>query len=223
MATQVFNIVILISGRGSNLRSLIDNAKSYRIGAVLSDKPDATGLDHARYAGIPAFGFQRSQYSSLLEHKLAIYREIEKKPYDLIVLAGFMQILENEFVQKHRGKIVNIHPSLLPEYKGLNTHRRVLNAFIQSAGKKNTHGCTVHYVHSAIDSGPIIAQAPCAIEPKDSEAQLADRVLQQEHRLFPWVIDKIAIQNIQYQSGTVAIDQQTISEGRSLGFKIGVT
>lgn len=215
-----FKIAVLISGRGSNLKSLIDKAHNYQVSHVISNTPDAPGLDFARQAGIETAAFVRSNAASLLEHKKQIYAQTEAVGADLIVLAGFMQILEREFVEQHRGKIVNIHPSLLPDFKGLNTHEKALDAYRLSGGAKSTHGCTVHYVEYAVDSGPLIAQATCEITEDDDVARLAARVLEKEHRLFPWVVNSIANGAIRHQSGKVSVSAAAKIEGRKLGFRV---
>lgn len=214
-----FNIAVLISGRGSNLKSLIDQAHHYQITRVISNNPDAAGLDFARCAGIETSAFARSEAASLLDHKAQIYAQTETSGADLIVLAGFMQILEKDFVAQHRGKIVNIHPSLLPDFKGLETHKKALDAYHLSKGAAPAHGCTVHYVEYAVDSGPLIAQATCKIAEKDTIDSLAARVLEQEHRLFPWVINSIANGEIQYLEGKVAVKAQAKMDGKRLGFQ----
>lgn len=215
-----FRITVLISGRGSNLLSLIQHAKNYRIVEVISDNSDAPGLRHAHQAGIDVIGFSRRSYPSLIAHKQAIYDKLEQTSHDLIVLAGFMQILEKEFVERHAGRIVNIHPSLLPAFRGLDSHKRALETFRRSGGKKACHGCTVHFVNTEVDTGPIIAQTVCPIESSDCEETLAARVLKHEHRIYPWVVNKIASRNICYQNGTVVLDKSTALEAERLGFNV---
>ena len=213
-------VVVLISGRGSNLRSLIAAAKSYKIVAVISNNANAPGLDFADTAGIETAAFDRNDAPSLNDHKKAIYRKVEEISPDLIVLAGFMQILEERFVEQFVGKIVNIHPSLLPQFRGLNTHKRALDLYHQSDGAQSRHGCTVHYVHNEVDTGPIIAQSACTIQSTDTEDTLSQRVLNQEHQLFPWVVNEIAIQNICYRNGKVEIATNTRGLGASRGFNL---
>lgn len=216
----MINIAVLISGRGSNLQALIEQAQHYRIDAVISDKVDAAGLDLARKAGIDTFSIPRKQSYSLIQHKHDIYAQIEALKPDLIVLAGFMQILEKEFTHAHSGKIVNIHPSLLPAFKGLRTHQRALEAYHASNGSQNKHGCSVHYVDYEVDSGALIAQAESLIRPSDTVETLAARVLEQEHRLFPWVINYIANHAIHYRHNQVDFSPEATSEARRLGFII---
>ena len=211
-------VVVLISGRGSNLRSLIAAAKNYKIVAVVSNNANAPGLQFADAAGIETRAFDRDNAPSLNDHKQAIYTKVEEISPDLIVLAGFMQILEEDFVEQFAGKIVNIHPSLLPQFRGLDTHQRALNLYRQSEGAQSRHGCTVHYVHSEVDTGPIIAQSACTIQSTDTDVKLAQRVLNQEHRLFPWVVNEIANQNISYSSTRVKIAKETRRHGAAKGF-----
>ncbi|NLF25606.1 MAG: phosphoribosylglycinamide formyltransferase [Deltaproteobacteria bacterium] len=177
-----FKVLVLISGRGSNLKALIDQAVDFRIIAVLSDEPDAKGLKFADEAGIPKHVFHVGK--KLL--KQAILEKCREISPDLIALAGFMRILQPEFVREFYGKLVNIHPSLLPDLPGLNTHKRAIQAGI------NKHGCTVHYVDNGVDTGPIIAQSSCAVTPDDTEESLSAKVLALEHRLYPWVVNNIA-------------------------------
>ena len=177
-------IAVLISGRGSNLKSLIDNAKNYRIIAVLSDKEDAPGLKYAKKAKIPQFTFSKKEYGHKKEQKKAIFETLQNLKPDYIALAGFMQIVPLYYLEEFT--IINIHPSLLPAYPGLDTHRRVLEA-----GEKE-HGCTVHFVDAGIDTGPIIAQEKVVVLPSDTEESLANRVLEKEHQIYPWVFNNIS-------------------------------
>lgn len=218
----MLNIVVLISGRGSNLNALIEQVRSYQIQAVISDKPDALGLDIAHDAGIDTFSVLRESSQTLIQHKQAIYAQVEALQPDLLVLAGFMQILEKDFTERHRGQIINIHPSLLPAFKGLHTHQRALDAYHSSQGQQTLHGCSVHYVDYEVDSGALIAQAECPIYASDTTDTLAARVLEQEHRLFPWVINQIAEHAIHYQQKYVDFSTQAVQESRALGFQIKV-
>lgn len=171
-------VAVLVSGRGSNLKALIDRASGYEIALVASNKPQAQALDVARTAGIPTWvyegrGAPREESDSLLT------RSLEDHGIGTIALAGYMQLLSPTFVERWRGRIVNIHPSLLPKYRGLNTHQRAL-----AAGEDET-GCTVHVVTEELDSGEILAQTTVAIEAGDSPATLSERVLMAEHALYP--------------------------------------
>ena len=168
-------VAILISGRGSNMKALIERARGYEVVLVASNKLHAPGLDVARALAVPTFAFdaRRDAFESALERSLLDHR------VGTIALAGYMRILSPEFVDRWRGRIVNIHPSLLPKHKGLDAHSRVL-----AAGEAVT-GCTVHLVSDEVDSGAIIAQAQVAVEAGDDAAKLAARVLQAEHELYP--------------------------------------
>lgn len=180
------NIVILISGRGSNMQAIVAAAKAQkwpaRIAAVISNRSDAEGLVFAAEQGITTAVVVSKNYPSREEFDAALQEKIDQYSPDLIVLAGFMRILTPRFVQHYAGRIVNIHPSLLPKYTGLHTHRRALEA-----GDKE-HGVTVHIVTSELDHGPILGQVRVPVLPDDTEASLANRVLTQEHILYPRVI-----------------------------------
>jgi phosphoribosylglycinamide formyltransferase-1 len=179
----VKKVVILISGSGSNLQSLIDNAKNINIHitAVISNQAEAYGLTRAKQANITtevllSNGLVRAEF----DEKLA--KIIDKYQPDLILLAGFMRILTQHFVTKYTGKILNIHPSLLPKFKGLNTHKRAIEA-----GEK-IHGASVHLVNGELDGGKVILQKSLAVLPDDNADSLAKRVLKQEHILYPQAI-----------------------------------
>ncbi len=176
------SLAIMISGRGSNMAALIEACKSGEINAdvvkVISDNAGAAGLLTAQQAGIETASFARRDYSSKSAHEEAIIAEINKTPPDLICLAGFMRILSAEFVAKFENKILNIHPSLLPKYPGLDTHARALQA-----GDKE-HGCSVHIVTQELDEGPVVAQAKTQINEDDDENSLAAKVLKLEHPLY---------------------------------------
>lgn len=168
-------VAVLISGRGSNMQALIEGARGYEIVLVASNRLHAPGLDMARALAVPTFAFeaQREAFESALERSLRDHR------VGTIALAGYMRLLSSQFVGRWQGRIVNIHPSLLPRHKGLDTHNRVL-----AAGETVT-GCTVHLVNDELDSGDIIAQAEVRVEPGDDAARLAARVLEAEHQLYP--------------------------------------
>ena len=180
------NIVILISGRGSNMQAIVTAAKAQkwpaRIAAVISNRTDAGGLVFAAEQGIATPVVVSKNFPSRDKFDAALQEKIDQYSPDLIVLAGFMRILTPQFVQHYAGRIVNIHPSLLPKYTGLHTHRRALEA-----GDKE-HGATVHIVTSELDHGPILGQVRVPVLPNDTEASLADRVLIEEHILYPRVI-----------------------------------
>lgn len=175
-------IVILISGRGSNMEALLDARLPARIAAVISNNPAARGLVTARDRGIATAVVDHRAYPDRDGFDAALAAEIDRHSPDLVVLAGFMRILTEPFIGRYRGRLMNIHPSLLPAFPGLDTHRRAL-----AAGAR-THGCTVHFVTPQLDSGPIIVQAAVPVLPGDTEEKLAARVLAEEHRIYPQAV-----------------------------------
>ena len=199
-----FSIVVLISGSGSNLQSIIDAVASAqikaRIGAVISNNAQAYGLERARQHNISHHLVEHKLFANREEFEHKLQQVIDQHQPDLIVLAGFMRILTAPFVEHYTGKMLNIHPSLLPDYKGINTHQRVLEQ-----GAK-IHGVSVHFVTPELDGGPIIAQARVAVYPDDSVAVLAKRVLIQEHRLYPIVIQWFVEKRLMLVEGKVQFD-----------------
>ena len=191
MSVASKSIVVLISGSGTNLQAIIDAVNSgsinANIAAVISNRPDAPGLDRARKAGINAVIIDQKSITDRNQFDEALIDEIDKYDADLVVLAGFMRILTEKFIDRYEHRIINIHPSLLPEFKGLNTHRRVLEA------GKTQHGASVHFVNIELDDGPVVIQAEVPVLPDDTEQSLAARVLEQEHIIYPmaiaWFID----------------------------------
>lgn len=180
-------IVVLISGGGTNLQAIIDASKhdnySGDIVAVVSNKADVYGLTRAQDADIPTSVLSHKDFDSREDYDSALITEINHYQPDLIVLAGFMRILTPKFVQKFQGSLINIHPSLLPKYQGLHTHQRAIDA-----GDKE-HGVSVHYVTEELDGGPVILQAKVPVFPEDTADDLAQRVHQQEHRIYPMVVN----------------------------------
>lgn len=176
-------IAVLISGRGSNLQCLIDAcaADDYpaRIVAVISNRPGAYGLERAREAGIPAIAIDHKAYDSREDFEAALDAALREAGAEFVCLAGFMRILTEGFVNAWSGRMINIHPSLLPKFKGVDTHRRAIEA------GESEHGCTVHWVTPGMDEGPVIAQARVPVLPGDTPETLAARVLVEEHRLYP--------------------------------------
>ena len=168
-------VAVLISSRGSNMRALIEQADGYSIVLVAGPAVHAPGLDVARSLGVPTFAYEAKRE----EFEAALQRSLDDNCVGTIALAGFMRILSAAFIARWRGRILNIHPSLLPKYKGLDTHNRAL-----AAGDAKT-GCTVHLVSEELDSGDVLAQAEVPIEPGDDAAGLAARVLNAEHALYP--------------------------------------
>ncbi|MBT4001540.1 MAG: phosphoribosylglycinamide formyltransferase [Candidatus Thioglobus sp.] len=176
--------VALISGSGSNLQSLIDHAEKIDldIQAVISNKEDAYGIKRAQKVNIPTHVLIHTQFPSREKFDQQLSQTIDQYSPDIIILAGFMRILTEEFTQKYAGKMLNIHPSLLPKFQGLNTHQRALDA------KESEHGVSVHFVTAKLDGGPVIAQARVPILADDTVESLAQRVLIEEHKLFPKVV-----------------------------------
>ena len=181
---------ILISGRGSNMKALIEAARlrdfSAEIALVVSDNPDAAGLKIARQAGVAAKAIDFKRFLARREFEAELHANLVSAEIELICLAGFMRILSPEFIERWTGRILNIHPSLLPELRGLHTHERAL------AEARREHGCTVHYVTAELDAGPIIAQARVPILGDDDVDSLAARVLVEEHRIYPLALDAVA-------------------------------
>ena len=176
------SIVILISGRGSNMLAILEARPALHVAAVISNEPLAAGLETARRRGVATRVVDHRTHADRAAFDAALAREIDTFSPNLVVLAGFMRILTDAFVTRYDGKLVNIHPSLLPAFPGLNTHRRALGAGVR------IHGCSVHYVTPTVDGGPIIAQAAVPVAPDDTEGTLAARVLAQEHRIYPQVV-----------------------------------
>lgn len=183
------SIAIMISGRGSNMAALIAACKNDELPAkvtkVISDQANAAGLDIARAARIEAVAIERKDFRSKAKHENAILAELDINRPDIICLAGFMRILSADFVREYEGKILNIHPSLLPRYTGLNTHARAL-----CAGDK-VHGATVHIVTQGLDEGPVVAQAQVIIDAGDDVMSLEEKVLKIEHDLYIRAVHKV--------------------------------
>ena len=173
------SLVILISGRGSNMEALIEAKLPGRIAAVISNRPNASGLEIARRHGLETIVLDQLSYSGREAFDDALAQSIDAYKPDLIALAGFMRLLGDNFANRYQGKLINVHPSLLPAFPGLHSHRRALQEGVK------IHGCTVHFVTAQMDSGPIIIQAAVQVLPDDTEQTLAARVLQQEHRIYP--------------------------------------
>lgn len=210
--TRDFRVAVLISGRGSNLGSLIRNAAQFTISRVFSDNPSAGGLKLAEDAGIPSLAFSKADFENGTALKDAIMRAVEEEKADLVALAGFMRVVPEWFVNAHFGRVVNIHPALLPKFAGLHTHERALEA------GETTHGCSVHFVDAGVDTGPIIAQGSCEVMPGDDADTLAARVLKIEHVIYPWVVNNIAAGNISIHSGKLEFADVCAREASELGF-----
>jgi len=178
----VKSVVILISGRGSNMQALLEANLPCKIAAVISNRSDAQGLEIARARGIPTAVVPHRDYADRASFDTALAAAIDRYAPDVIALAGFMRILTDQFVERYRGKLINIHPSLLPAYPGIDTHERALQDGIK------IHGCTVHFVTPTLDHGPIIIQAAVPIMRGDTPQTLSDRVLHEEHRIYAQAI-----------------------------------
>lgn len=173
------SLVILISGRGSNMRALLEAKLPARVDAVISNNPDAAGIKLAKKYDIETCIIDHRAYQDRTVFDSALAEKIDSYQPSLIVLAGFMRVLGDSFVDKYKGKLINIHPSLLPAFPGLETHKKALEEGVK------IHGCTVHFVTPKVDHGPIIIQAAVPVLPDDTDETLAARVLLQEHRIFP--------------------------------------
>ena len=196
MTKKPFNIVILISGRGTNLQALINasSRSTYQISAVISNNANARGLKKAERYGIDTFIIEHKAFDSKVAFEKSLAAKIREINPSLIVLAGFMRVLGPKFIRLFRGKIINIHPSLLPKYPGLNTHQRVLE------DNEGIHGVTVHFVTEELDGGQIIAQDSVPVLSNDTAETLAARVLEKEHILYPKVIESLAAGKIRMES-----------------------
>jgi phosphoribosylglycinamide formyltransferase-1 len=198
------NIVILISGRGSNMEAVIRAAQAEqwpaRIAAVISNRPDALGLAFADAHGIPTAVVANKDYASRAEFDAALQAVIDSYQPDLVVLAGFMRILTPAFVAHYAGRMLNIHPSLLPRFPGLHTHEQAL-----ASGMKE-HGATVHFVTAELDHGPMVDQAAVPVLPGDTVETLAARVLEQEHALYPRAIRWFIEDRLSIDAGKVHVD-----------------
>jgi phosphoribosylglycinamide formyltransferase-1 len=179
-------VVVLISGRGSNMEALLEADLPVTFAAVISNNPEARGLDTARVHGVQTEVVNHRGFADREAFDAALAVAIDRHAPDLVILAGFMRVLTPGFVRHYEGRMINIHPSLLPAFPGLHTHRRALAEGVKM------HGCTVHYVTPEVDVGPIIIQAAVPVLPQDSEQTLAARVLEQEHRIFPQALRWIA-------------------------------
>ncbi len=214
MAEEKRNVAVLISGRGSNLAALIaaatDARYPARIACVFSDNPDAPGLNYARDAGIAASALNRRAFKSRAEFEAALDKALRIAGTELICLAGFMRLLSAEFVAAWEDRILNIHPSLLPLFPGLDTHRRALATGVR------LHGATVHFVRAEMDSGPIVGQAAVPVLPGDTADALAARVLKVEHRLYPLALKLVAGGRAKIAGDRVEIDGEKLAPDAAL-------
>ena len=206
-------VAILISGRGSNMQALVEAARApdypAEIVTVISNRPDAAGLAWAKAQGIPALGLDHKLYENREHFEGQLQSVLSMSGVDIVALAGFMRLMTPGFVERWRDRMINIHPSLLPSFKGLHTHERVL-----AAGVKIT-GCTVHFVRPEMDEGPIIGQAAVAVEPGDTPETLGARVLAAEHRLYPRALSLLAADQVTV-SGNVVRLPGSVNHGDAL-------
>jgi phosphoribosylglycinamide formyltransferase 1 len=197
-------VVVLISGGGSNLQTLLDAQSTglgpYKIVGVISNRPDAGGLDRARANAIPAIAIDHKSFASRSDFETELAAQIDALEPEFIVCAGFMRVLTEPFVSQYAGRIINIHPSLLPNFRGLHTHARAIEAGVAFAG------CSVHWVSAGVDEGAIIGQAIVPVFPRDTPDTLAARVLVQEHRLYCVCLEYVASGRAILSGGQTLID-----------------
>ncbi len=203
--STTFNIAVFISGTGSNLAAILKNQKKYHyfVALVISNKANAKGLQHAKKYNIPTFCFKWDKNDPNLT---IVQKELKKHTIDLIALAGFMRILPAEFINFYKNRIINIHPSLLPKYKGLHTHQQVID------NKDKFHGASVHYVTAKLDAGKIITQVQIRVPNKCDAKSLAAQLLFSEHALFPYTIGLIAQNRVQWRENTLYIDDKELTQ-----------
>ena len=208
--TASLRVVVLISGRGSNLQAILDSAASgelpVEIAAVISNRPHAHGLERARRAGVETVVLDHKKFAERESFDLALRERIDGYRPGLIVLAGFMRILSGDFVEYYRGRMLNIHPALLPKFRGLDTHARAI-----AAGERE-HGASVHFVTSKLDGGPVIVQARVPVLAGDDPDALAARVLRQEHRIYPLVVRWFAEGRVKLIDGCVLFDGRPLQK-----------
>ena len=209
MPSKPCNVVVLLSGSGSNLQALIDSSaipdSAVRIGAVISNRADAYGLQRAAAAGIETAVLDHTEFEGREAFDAALVACIDGFAPDLVVLAGFMRILSGGFVRHYQGRLLNIHPSLLPRYKGLHTHRRALKA------GDAEHGCSVHFVTEELDGGPLVVQAVVPVAPDDTVQSLAQRVHAQEHVIYPMAVHWFANGRLRLGEQGALLDGQPLS------------
>jgi len=207
MKLEPCKVVVLISGIGSNLQAIVDasSTSNYVVEAVISNTADAYGLTRAKLANIATQVLDHKQFSSRIEFDLALRKLIDLYEPDLLVLAGFMRILSNDFVQHYAGRALNIHPSLLPKFPGINTHQRAIDA------GESKHGASVHFVTEELDGGPVIAHAKIDILAADSAVDLKSRVALKEHQLYPFVVDLFSSGRLKMHNGKAVLDSRILS------------
>ena len=203
-------LVVLISGRGSNLQALLDQtmngALAAEVAAVISNQPGVYGLERARQAGVPALELDHRRFADRPGFEAVLIELIDRYSPDLVILAGFMRVLTAGFTEHYRGRLLNIHPSLLPKFRGLHTHERAI------AAGETEHGATIHFVTAELDGGPLIVQARVPVLPDDDPDHLAARVLEQEHRLYPQAIRWLAEGRLKLDGERVWFDGEPLRE-----------
>lgn len=208
--TKPASAAILISGGGTNLQSIIDASTreeiAVEIAVVLSNKPEAKGLNRARKAKIPVECIENDDFADRQSFDQALIERLDPYCPDMIILAGFMRILSPEFVGHYKGRILNIHPSLLPAYPGVHTHQRAID------NKEKWHGCTVHFVTDELDGGPAIIQGRVPVLPDDDADTLAARVLEVEHKIYPIAADLLAGGRVNCEYGVACLDGKPLLE-----------
>ena len=199
-------VAVLISGNGSNLQALIDASEdsNYQVIGVISNNPKAFGLQRAEQAGIPTYVVDHRLYPDRVAFDRELIAQLNKLQPALIVLAGFMRILSSEFVNHFAGRILNIHPSLLPKYPGTNTHQRALDA------GDNEHGVSIHFVTEHLDGGPVIAHATIPVDANDDAATLQQKVHVEEHRIYPQVVSMYADGRLEMRQETAWLDENAL-------------
>lgn len=210
------SIVVLVSGNGSNLQAIIDDISQQRINAkisaVIANQETAYGLIRAKNAGIPALFIDHKSFASREEYDAKLAKCIDEFSPNLIVLAGFMRILTPSFVQHFEGRMLNIHPSLLPKYKGLHTHQRAIDA------KDKEHGASVHFVTPELDGGPVVLQSKVPVFDQQDTQELAERVQQQERQMYPLVVKWFCEDRLKMNDNKAILDNQILAEE---GYAIG--
>ncbi|HLQ27196.1 MAG TPA: phosphoribosylglycinamide formyltransferase [Acidiferrobacterales bacterium] len=204
MTSSPAAVVVLISGRGTNLQAILDQTAAHQlpieIRAVISNNPNALGLERARNARLPTHIVDHRAFASRADFDSALMQVTDNYRPQLVILAGFMRILGKEFIRHYQGRLINIHPSLLPEFPGLNTHARAL----RSGAVR--HGASVHFVTDVVDRGPVILQAVVPVKPGDTVQTLAERVLKEEHRIYPLAIRWLAEGRVKLHDGRIFLD-----------------
>jgi phosphoribosylglycinamide formyltransferase-1 len=210
VSNAVTKLCVLISGNGSNLQAIIDEISAGRLDAVvsgvISNRPNAYGLERAKNAGINAVCLDHTQFEDRESYDSALKEQINAFGADCVVLAGFMRILTPEFVDEFAGKLVNIHPSLLPKYKGLHTHQRAID------NGDTEHGVSVHFVTPELDGGPVIIQSRVPVFEDDSADDLSERVQEQERRIYPLVLRWFSAGRLSMRDNKAILDEQELPE-----------